>query len=434
MSRDNIKEKFILHVSLTRRLAELKKPIRVGIVGIGSMGKGLVAQCDLTPGMRCVAIADLEIERAVQCAQALGRDYRVVDRIDALHDTIRQGWLAVCEDANLIAQANGVDVFLDSSSAMAASGNFGATAIAHRKHVVMMNAEADLIFGPQLVRLAQSNGVVYTSCDGDQHVTIQHLVDEIRFWGFELVMAGNIKGFLDRYSNPTKIIPEADKRMLDYKMAASYTDGTKLNIEMALSANALGLRTDVPGMHGPRATHVRDALKLFDLPMLWKNKEPVVDYVLGAEPKGGVFVIGYTENKIQRNMLAWYPSQMGDGPFYVFYRPYHLGHIEAMSTVALAALDGQASLQPGFQSKTNVYAYAKRDLRAGEKLDGIGGYACYGLIENAADNQAVSGVPICLAEGLELVRDVAKDEKILAGDVVDPNRSAPAFLSAANPV
>lgn len=424
-----------MHADLSRRLTELKYPVRVGIVGIGSMGKGLVAQCEMTPGMRCVAIADLEIERAVQCAQALGRDFHVVESTDALNSAIRQGGLAVCQDANLIAQADGVDVFLDSSNAIAASRNFGATAIMHRKHVVMMNAEADLIFGPQLVRLAQSNGVVYTSCEGDQHVTIKRLVDEIRFWGFELVMAGNIKGFLDRYSNPTKIIPEADKRMLDYRMATSYTDGTKLNIEMALCANALGLRTDVPGMHGPRALHVRDALKLFDLPMLWKNREPVVDYVLGAEPKGGVFVIGYTENKIQRNMLAWYPSQMGDGPFYVFYRPYHLGHIEAMSTVALAALDGQASLQPGIQLRTNVYAYAKRNLRAGEKLDGIGGYACYGLIENVTDNAAVSGAPVCLAEGLELRRDIAKDERISAGDViVDPHHAELALLSQADPL
>jgi len=423
-----------MHSTLSNRLAALENPIRVGIIGIGSMGKGLAAQCELTPGMHCVALADLDIARAMQCAQALGRDYRVVDRADALNDAIGRDWLAVCADADLIAQADGVDVFLDSSSAMAASRNFCATAIEHGKHLVMMNAEADLVFGPQLFQLAQSKGVVYTSCDGDQHVTIKRLVDEIRFWGFELVMAGNIKGFLDRSSNPTKIIPEADKRMLDYKMAASYTDGTKVNIEMALIANALGLRADIPGMHGPRAAHVREALMRFDLPTLWKNKEPVVDYILGAEPKGGVFVVGYTENKIQREMLAWYPSQMGDGPFYVFYRPYHLGHIEAMSTVALAALDGQASLQPSFGFKTNVYAYAKRDLRAGEKLDGIGGYTCYGLIENCADNENAPGVPICLAEGLELIRAVAHDEKIFARDVADPQRAELGLLPETNPL
>lgn len=412
-----------MNASLSRRLAELKSPIRVGIVGIGSIGKGIVAQTEITPGIRCVAIADLKLERAIQCAQALGRDYRVVDRADALNDAIGRGWLAVCEDANLIAQAEGVDVLLDASSALAAAGEFCTRALDHGKHLVMMNSEADLIFGPHWMRLAEKRGVIYTSCDGDQPVVLKNLIDEIRFWGFELVMAGNIKGFLDRYSNPTKIIPEADKRGLDYKMAASYTDGTKLNIEMALVANALGLHTEVPGMRGPRAAHAREALTLFDLPMLWKNNHGVVDYVLGAEPKGGVFAIGYSENPFQRETLSWYPSQMGKGPFYVFYRPYHLGPIEAMAAIAAAALDQRSLLQPTFGFQTNVFAYAKRDLHAGETLDGIGGNACYGLIENVL-NTAHPGLPICLADGVTLTRDIAQDDSIaLADGHYAPSRS-----------
>jgi predicted homoserine dehydrogenase-like protein len=254
-------------------------------------------------------------------------------------------------------------------------------------------------------------------------VVIKHLVDELRLWGFELVMAGNIKGFLDRYSNPTKIMPEADKRMLDYKMAAAYTDGTKVNIEMALIANALGLSAPVPGMRGPSTQDVRDALTLFDLPSIWRSKQPVVDYVLGGEPKGGVFAIGYTDNAYQQSMLAWFPPEIGKGPFYVFYRPYHLSHIEAMSTVAKTALDHEPDLQPLSGFKTNVYAYAKRDLHAGEELDGVGGYNCYGLIENAGGDGNNPGLPICLAVDLKIKHDIARDEKIMMRDVsYDPNR------------
>jgi predicted homoserine dehydrogenase-like protein len=404
-----------LQRTLYRRLNSLEKNIRLGIVGIGSIGQGLAVQAEITPGITCVALADIRIERAIQCAQSFGRAYRVVASVDAMHETIERGDLAVCADANLIAQCGRVDVFLDASNAIEAAADFCATALKHRKHLIMMNSEADLLFGPYLFWLARQNGTIYSSCDGDQQVTLGHLVDEITFWGFDLVMAGNIKGFLDRYSDPTKIIPEADKRGLDYKMAASYTDGTKLNIEMALTANALGLRAPIPGMHGPRAAHVREALTLYDLPALWQRKQGVVDYVLGAEPKGGVFVVGYTENKSQRNTLSWYPSQMGGGPFYVFYRPYHLGPIEGMSTVAEAILEGNAHLQPSAGFRTNVYTYAKRNLRAGESLDGIGGYACYGMIENCAE--AGNGLPIALADAMKIRRDIAKDERIAWADV-----------------
>ncbi len=408
---------------LLSRLKALDKKIRVAIIGIGSVGKGLFYQCHITPGIECVAVADIKLERATACAEWLGREYRITRNLAEVHDAIQHGLIAVCEDGNLLAQCDLVNVLIESSNAIAAAGQFALTALEHRKHLVMMNAEADLIFGPFLMQRARENGVVYTSCDGDQPAVMKRLIDDLQLWGFDLVMAGNIKGFLDRDANPTTIIPEADKRMLDYRMCASYTDGTKLNIEMALVANALGLSVATPGMSGPRANHVRDVLHLFDLDALWQDHRAVVDYVLGCEPKGGVFAVGYCDNAYQRSMLDWFPPEMGDGPFYVFYRPYHLCHIEAMTTVAMAFLDGQALLQPSYGFQTNVYAYAKRDLRRGDKLDGIGGYACYSLIENCAANESDPGLPICLAEDVTLKRDVAKNEKIFLRDVVyDPAR------------
>ena len=233
----------------------------------------------------------------------------------------------------------------------------------------------------------------------------------LSFWGFELVMAGNMKGFLDRYANPTSIIFEADKRKLDYKACASYTDGTKMNIEMALISNALGLVTKVPGMLGPACHDIEDVPDVLDLETLWMDQKPFVDYILGAKPGPGVFAIGYCNDPYQRDMLKYY--KMGDGPFYTFYRPYHLCHIEAMSAIMDAVLKNKILLRPEYGFVTNVYAYAKKDLKKGDELDGIGGFTCYGLIENCIDQGDSPGIPICLADQVFLKKDIKKDEKII---------------------
>jgi predicted homoserine dehydrogenase-like protein len=373
--------------------------------------------------MQCVAIADIHLDKAVKAARDFDLPHRVVESEAQLHDTIQEGLLAVCREGDWLARCEAADVLIDASSAIAGGGRFALAGIETKKDVVMMNAEADLIFGPHLMRQAEKNGVVYTSCDGDQPGVIRRMIADLQMWGFDLVMAGNVKGFLDRYANPTSIEPEARKRFLDPQMCASYTDGSKLCVEMALVANAFDMECLVPGMQGPRAKHILDIPKLFDLEAVRDAGKAVVDYVLGCEPYGGVFAVGYSDSAYQKKMLGWFPACLSEGPFYVFRRPYHLIHIEAMQCVAEAHLDRQALLQPRFGFKTNVYSYAKKDLRAGDKLDGLGGYACYGMIENCADNRARPGVPSCLAEDVTVNRDIAKDEKIFMDDIVyDTNR------------
>jgi len=268
--------------------------------------------------------------------------------------------------------------------------------------------------------------------DGDQPTVLAHLIEELRFMGFELVMAGNIKGYLDRYTNPTRIIPEADKRDLDYKMCSSYTDGTKLSVEMAVLANGLDLRTVKPGMHGPRMDSIHDVFAHFDFGTLWDGTTGLVDYVLGAKPTGGVFAIGFTDRPYQQHTLEWFPPDMGPGPYYLFYRPYHLGHFETMKTVASAVLDHRSVLKPVFGYRTNVFAHAKIDLKKGDRLDGVGGYAAYGLIENLDDAALAPGVPICIAEKMTLTRDVPKDARIDWADVeYDPTEPAIALYRKA---
>jgi predicted homoserine dehydrogenase-like protein len=409
-------------MSMSSRFHHSPAATKVAIVGIGSMGTGLAYQAEVTAGTHCAALADIDPGRAIACADLLGRSYRVVNSSNEAEEAIHSHSIAIATDANLLADCPGIEVLVESSSDIAAGGQYAERFLSSGKHVVMMNAEADLIFGPYLSQLGARHQAVYTSTDGDQHGVIMRLVDELREWNLELVMAGNIKGFLDRSANPTTIIPEAKKRNYTPKMTAGYTDGSKLCIEMALVANALGLSTPAPGMTGPSLTHVREVLDHFDFDAV-RRAGPIVDYVLGAEPNGGVFAVAYCDNAYQRSMLS--TLKMGDGPYYVLYRPYHLCHVEAMSTVKRAA-QGIPLLQPEHGFRTNVFAYAKIDLRAGDRLDGVGGYCCYGLIENCEPAPASPGLPLCLSDALVMTRDRRPGERLAWDDVViDPH--TPAF-------
>ncbi len=403
---------------MLERLRKLEAPIPCVVIGAGAMGRGLFAQLTRTPGMRCLALADLDLARCIACAEDLGLPWREVHSEGELAAAVEAGAVALSTDGALVAGCPGAAVVVEATSAILAGARHALTAIERGKHLVLMNSEIDLAFGPLLLERARAAGVCLSSCDGDQHATLEHLIRDLELWGFELVMAGNIKGFLDRTANPTSIVPEADKRNLDYRMCTAYTDGTKLCIEMALIANARGLKTPVPGMHGPRAGHVREVFALFDLAGMWEEHGPVVDYILGAEPGGGVFAIGHCDDRYQRDMLRYY--KMGEGPFYLFYRPYHLCHVEAMDCIARAALDRQPLLVPAQGMRAEVYAYAKRDLVAGESLDGLGGYTCYGLIENFG--AVPDGIPMCLAHDLPLLRDLPQGSRLQWTDVERPAR------------
>ncbi|HEY0739960.1 MAG TPA: Gfo/Idh/MocA family oxidoreductase [Chryseosolibacter sp.] len=404
-------------ISLKQRLLSLDKDIRVAVVGIGSMGKGLVYQIHTTPGMKPVAIADVHIKKAIDCAKWLKLEYDLVDTIQDLNFSIQRGRLAVTDNAELLASSSLVHVLVESSSSVFQGAMHAMKAISNHQHVVMMNFEADLMYGPLLLRAAEEEGVVYTCADGDKPTVIKKLVDEINLYGFDLVMAGNVKNFQDRYTNPEKIAFEADMRSLDHKMCSYFTDGTKVSVEMAVLSNAINARTPVPGMHGYRASSIYDIFKLYNFDKEWDGKTPMVDYLLGSEPRGGVFVVGFTEDKFQQSTLGWFPPDIGPGPYYLFYRPYYLGHIEAIQCIAEAYFESTARLQPAYGMKTNVFSYAKRDLKKGEILDGKGGFNAYGMIENMEDNVAEPGLPILLSDTLVLKRDIAKDQRISLADV-----------------
>jgi predicted homoserine dehydrogenase-like protein len=196
-------------------------------------------------------------------------------------------------------------------------------------------------------------------------------------------------------------------------MVTSFADGTKISMEMAVVANATGLRAGKRGMYGPRCEHVNDAINLF--PMDQMINGGIVDYILGAEPAPGVFILGYNENPIQQQYMNYY--KMGDGPLYVFYTPYHICHFETSITVARAVLFKDAAAAPIGGPVCDVITAAKRDLKAGEILDGIGGFACYGMIENIDVSLAENLLPMGLSEGVLMRRNIPKDHAITYADV-----------------
>jgi predicted homoserine dehydrogenase-like protein len=207
----------------------------------------------------------------------------------------------------------------------------------------------------------------------------------------------------------------------------SFADATKLSMETTVLANATGFHVGRRGMHGPACEHVRELAHR--LPAAEMLSTGIVDYAVGAAPHTGAFVVVHEDNDLKRAQLGYY--KMGDGPFYVFYTPYHLPHLQIVSTIGRVAVHRDATVAPLDGPVCEVVAVAKRDLRAGERLDGVGGFCTYGLIENSAAARASGALPIGLSEGCVLRREVAKDS-VVAFDDVDAGAIAPLVMGLWN--
>jgi predicted homoserine dehydrogenase-like protein len=402
-----------------RRRADAGEPVRVGMVGAGAMGRGVALQIlTAVPGMELSAISNRHVDAARRAYLQAGADepWRV-ETVADLERAIAAGRPAVTDDYTLVCRAGPIDVVFEVTGTVEFGAHVVVEAIANGKHVVTMNAELQATLGPLLKRYADGAGVVLTDSDGDQPGVIMNLYRFVQGIGCRPVLAGNIKGLHDRYRNPTTQEGFATRRGLSPQMATSFADGSKISFEMAIVANATGLRVAQRGMCGPQCDSVHDAARLFPTQRLLEHG--IVDYVVGAEPAPGVFVLGHQEHPVQRAYLDLY--KLGEGPLYTFYRPYHLCHFEVPSTIARAVLFGDATIAPLDRPVVDVVAAAKRDLRAGEVLDGIGWYMTYGLAENAVVVAGESLLPMGLAEGARLLRDVAQDEVLGYADVELPD-------------
>jgi predicted homoserine dehydrogenase-like protein len=385
-----------------QKLDASNKPIRVGMIGAGFMARGIARQISTTSGMKLVAVSN----------RTLAHVYTMLDEIGDKDCVILKDPMKLCESKN-------IDVVVEATGNVEFSSHVVLAAIKNKKHVVLMNAELDGTVGPILKVYADKAGVIVTNVDGDQPGVIMNLYRFVKGIGFKPVLCGNIKGFHDRYRNPTTQEVFAVKWGQNAAMITSFTDGTKISFEQAVVANATGMRVAQRGMYGPVVpvgTPVTDAAN-------WYPEESfqgagIVDYVVGASPSPGVFVIGKNEDKAHQHFLRYY--KMGDGPYYVFYTPYHLCHFEVPNTIARAALFNDAAITPAGKPMVSVIAAAKIDLKKGDVLDGIGHYATYGLCEDAETTIYSGLLPMGIAEGCRLIHDIPKDQVLTYSDVELP--------------
>lgn len=407
----------IVDTALRRRQDE-GRPIRVGMVGAGAIGKGLVRQVKTrVPGMEVVATSNRRPEVAEENYRIAGHDEVVrASDADAIREAMDRGVPAVTDDPDLLCDVDEIDAIWEVTGAVEFGCHVALSAIAAGKHLVTFNAEMQGTVGVELKRLGDEAGVVVTDSDGDQPGVMMNLYRFVRGIGVTPVLLGNLKGLHDPYRNPTTQEDFARRKKLTPHMAASFADGTKMSFEMALVANATGLRAAKVGMHGFDATHVHDAKDLYDLSEL--EQLGLVDYLVGAEPAPGVFCLGMHPDPEQRRWLELY--KLGDGPLYSFYTPYHLCHLEGPTTVARAVEFHDPTVTPDVGHVLDVCAAAKRDLVAGETIDGIGWYCTYGLAVNADQAAADGLLPMGLAEGCRVVRDVPKDRLLTWDDVEVP--------------
>lgn len=407
----------IVDTSLERRRAE-GNPVRVAMVGAGYMGRGIALQIvSAMPGLRLVAIANRDVRQAERAYREAGvAELRGVSSAAELERAMAAGEYAVTDDPSALCRAAGVEAVIETTGDVESGARVSLEAIRGGKHVVLMNAETDAAVGPILKVHADRSGVVYTYTDGDEPGVAMNLYRFVASIGYRPVCMGQIKGFLDRYRNPDTQRAFAERHKQKPAMVASFADGSKLALESAIIGNATGFRPGVLGMYGHRCAHVKDLLDHFTPEHF--EKGGLVDFVLGAEPHTGAFVIGFDDHPVKREYMRYF--KFGDGPLYMFYTPYHLPHLQLPLSVARAVLHQDPTLTPRGAPVCEAVAYAKRDLRAGELLDGMGGFTCYGLIDSYEASAAEGYLPMSLSVDCRLKRDVTKDRPLRYDDVVLP--------------
>ncbi|CAN5895674.1 NAD(P)-dependent oxidoreductase [soil metagenome] len=408
----------IIDKALQQRQAD-GRPVRVGMVGAGAMGRMIALQVHtVVPGMEIVVVANRTVERAVEVLREAGHDDVVnVGSTGQLAAAVERGAVGVTDDPRILCELDQIDVILECTGAVEFAAHVVLDAIAAGKHVVTMNAELQGTVGPLLAERARAAGVVLTDSDGDQPGVIMNLYRFVQGIGVRPVLAGNMKGLQDEYRNPTTQEGFASRNGLSPNMATSFADGTKMSFEMAIVANASGMQVRPGGMLGPDCDSVYDAKGFWSIDELLDGPG-VVDYVVGATPAPGVFVLGSQDQPAQKHWLKMY--KLGEGPIYTFYTPYHLCHLEVPFTIARAALFGDAAVSPDAGHIVDVVTTAKRDLQAGERLDGIGFYLTYGVCANTDDARRDRLLPMGLSAGCVLSRDVPKDTRVTYDDVTLP--------------
>jgi predicted homoserine dehydrogenase-like protein len=407
-----------VYSTLQRREAE-RRPIRVGVVGAGATGRAIALQLGTpVPGIRLVGMSNRTPKHAERAFREAGiREWQSAGTTAEAEARIAKGNPVITDDPQVLTRCNAIDIVVEVTGSVDFAATVVLDAIGHAKPVVLVNAELDSLVGPLLKAKADEAGVVITHTDGDEPGVAMTLFRYAQTLGLRPVAAGNIKGMVDYYRTPDTQREFAARHDQDVRKVTSFADATKLSMETTVLANATGFGVARRGMTGPACGYVRDLAKL--LPADAMLNGGIVDYSVGAAPHTGGFVVVYEDNPLKKTQLAYY--KLGDGPFYVLYTPFHLPHIQIPSTIARAVIHADPTVAPIAGPSCEVVTVAKRQLKAGERLDGVGGFCAYGLIENHATARAIDALPIAMSDDCVLLRDIGKDEVVSFRDVKMPS-------------
>jgi predicted homoserine dehydrogenase-like protein len=418
--------------SLLAARIDANKPVRAGLIGAGKFGSMFLAQVPSIKGLEVAVIADLDPERAKAACRAVGWDSARIARTRFVSDGRE-----ACTDER-------VEVVIEATGSPAAGIAHALTAFEARKHIVMVNVEADTLAGAYLAGKARAAGVVYSMAYGDQPALIAEMVDWARSAGFEVAAAGKGTKYLPAYHSVTPdgvwehyglTAAEAKAAGMNSQMFNSFLDGTKSAIEMAAVANACALDVPQDGLHFPPcgADDLARVLRPKALGGVLEG-DGMVEAVSSLERDGsqvprdlrwGVYVVLKAQNDYAAACFKQYglPTD-ASGRYAAMYKPFHLIGLELSISVLNVALRGEPT-GACRAWRGDAVAVAKRALKAGEMLDGEGGYTVYAKLIPAAKSLARNALPIGLAHHVKVLRDVAAGEIVSAADVaLDGNMQA----------
>jgi predicted homoserine dehydrogenase-like protein len=404
-------------LGLNYKLEQLEKegnPILTGVVGAGQMGKGMVSQMILMKGIAPIIVVDVDIQRAKAAFVDAGIAEEKVKyaKTPAEADQfIKDKNYVITDNGDVVTKADSIQVIIEATGVPEVGAQIALNSILNKKHIVMLNAETDVVIGPILKKLADCAGIIYTGAAGDEPGAVKELYDFAVAAGFEVRVIGKGKNNkLDFECNPDTVSEEAERRGVSPHMLASFKEGTKTMVELAMMSNATGFVPDVRGAHGIDG-QVKELPQKLSLKSEGGvlNQYGVVEFVNGIAP--GVFLIVSSKLPAVRAELEY--VSMGSGPNYILYRPYHLCSLETPLSAVKAVLDHQATIVPKDGLVSEVITIAKKDLKAGQYLDGIGGYTVFGTLETHKKAKEVNALPVGLVNRkTKLKQDVNKGDVI----------------------
>jgi len=408
----------IVDTAIAQRITE-DRPIRVAMIGAGYSAKHICSQIISSfPAIHLAVISNRTPANAENVYRIAGiESVENISSAAELDQVISKRQYAITDDPTAIFECDEIDAVIETTGEVEFGAYAALESIRSGKHTIVLNCEMDATVGPLLKTIADRQGVIYTNTDGDEPGVASNLARFVKTIGLEVVGAGNLKGFYDVHRTPETQQEFAKKNNQKPHMVTSFVDGTKLSMELTVLANGLGFGVGKRGMFGPACDDVRTCLEHFPSDAFRPGKG-IVDFLLGAAPYTGAFVIGYSEHPLKQEYLQY--LKMGDGPQYVFYTPFHLPQLEIPITVSRATLLGDATVTPIGRPYCEAVAMAKKDLKVGDTLDGIGGYCAYTLIDNFETSRTEKLLPMGISSGCKMTRDVSADSPISYDDVELP--------------